>query len=459
MSSPVGVFQLGFRNWLGISLRFVQVFVMRKLRFYPAVCFLVFGSSLSWAADLEATFSEEPESWSSWSPRSEIAPEFAFDSEVGRTGEGSLRIAGRGGGSDFGSWKTVVESIEPGKLYRFEAWFRVEGVENADRSVIARLHWKSAQGRQVRPPDFVAGSERQGEWTRVEYVTDAPSDASELEIQLGLGFTASGAVWWDDVSLKRADSLDKRVVRVATVHHKARNKKSAQESLDVYLELLDRAASKRPDIICLPEGITTIGNPLSFVDVAESVPGPTTRQLGEAARRHGVYIVAGIYERAGDIVYNTAVLLNRQGELDGIYRKTHLPREEWEAGLSPGDTYPVFNTDFGKIGMLICWDIHFPEPARSMAAQGADLLLLPIWGGNDLLTRARAIENHVYLVSSSYSMRSFVVDPLGEVLSEAKDDDPIAVAEIDLDAQYFQDWLGNMKHRAWKERRPDIPVD
>lgn len=157
-------------------------------------------------------------------------------------------------------------------------------------------------------------------------------------------------------------------------------------------------------------------------------------------------------------MYNTAVLIGRDGELAGRYRKTHLPREEWEIGITHGNEYPVFDTDFGRIGLMVCWDVQFPEPARALAAQGAELILLPIWGGNETLARARAIENHVFLVTSSYDMKTFVLDPLGEVMTEATAEKPIAFAEVHLDRKYPAPWLGDMRTRTWQERRVDIPV-
>jgi predicted amidohydrolase len=192
--------------------------------------------------------------------------------------------------------------------------------------------------------------------------------------------------------------------------------------------------------------------------VSEPVPGLTTARLGALARKLRSYVVAGLYERVGEVVYNTAVLVDRSGEVAGKYRKTHLPYEEVEAGLTPGDSYPVFDADFGRVGMLICWDVQFPEPARALALRGADLILLPIWGGNETLARARAIENHVFLVTSSYDMKTFIVDPTGAVLAEATPERPVAVAEIRLDRKILQPWLGDMKTRTWKERRSDIPV-
>jgi predicted amidohydrolase len=207
----------------------------------------------------------------------------------------------------------------------------------------------------------------------------------------------------------------------------------------------------------LPEGITLIGTGKTFADIAEPVPGPTTRALGEAAKALNCYLAAGLIERArGDILHNTAVLIGRDGRLVGTYRKTHLPREEAEAGLTPGDAYRVFRTDFGTVGLMVCWDVQFPEPARELARAGAEVILLPIWGGSETLARARAIENHVFLVTSSYDMRTFVVDPAGAVLAEAGKDQPVAVADLPLDTILRQPWLGDMKARTWRERRSDI---
>jgi len=222
------------------------------------------------------------------------------------------------------------------------------------------------------------------------------------------------------------------------------------------IRIAEEEAAGKPDIVCFPEEITLAGSGKGHAEVSEPIPGPTTKRLGELARRLHAYVVAGINEREGEVLYNSAVLIGRDGRLEGKYRKTHLPREEFEAGLTPGDCYPVFETDFGKIGLIVCWDVRFPEPARAMAAQGAELLLLPIWGGSELLARARALENQVYLVSSSYDMRSFIVGPEGDILAEATQDNPAAIAEIDLDREILLPHLGDMKPRTWREWRPDL---
>jgi predicted amidohydrolase len=286
----------------------------------------------------------------------------------------------------------------------------------------------------------------------------APEGAQSVLIRLSVTGSPAGTVWWDGVRFEEVAPPKGRPVRVLTVKHRPQQTASAAASLEEFCRIVEGAASRKPDIVCLPEGVTVVGTGRSYADVAESLAGPSTRRLGATAAKLSSYIVAGVYEKSGDLIYNTAVLIDRQGNLAGSYRKTHLPYEEVEGGITAGDSYPVFRTDFGTIGILICWDSQFPEPWRAMASRGAELFLLPIWGGSETLTRARAIENTVFVVSSSYDMKTFVVDPEGKVVVEATDGNPVALAEIDLARKYIQPWIGDMKTRTWKERRPDIPV-
>src|ERR1039458_2412188 len=92
-------------------------------------------------------------------------------------------------------------------------------------------------------------------------------------------------------------------------------------------------------------------------------------RLGELALKHSSYVAAGMYEREGTAIYNTAVLIDRAGNVEGKYRKVYLPREEVEAGLMPGSDYPVFRTDFGTVGLMICYDVFFADPARALATK------------------------------------------------------------------------------------------
>jgi predicted amidohydrolase len=410
----------------------------------------------------ETRFASESDvaTWTRWSPRDEIAPAFSFDSRGGRDGKGALKITARAL-SDFGAWRKTFAGFRGGQTYRFTAWYRTEQIENARRSVIARLEWLDATGKpvrfSVRPPEFPLDVAREGDWVKMESVVRVPDPAVGLDVQLSLGFSSKGAVWWDAVSLTEIDPPAARVIRAMTVLLRPRNSPSAQASVEQFCAAVQKAADQKPDIICLPEGITVVGTKHTYAEVSESIPGPTTERLGALAKSLNSYVVAGIYERAAPAVYNTAVLIDRTGKVVGRYRKTHLPREEWEGGLTPGESYPIFEADFGKIGLMVCWDIQFPEPWRALGLQGAELILLPIWGGSETLLRARAIENHAFVVSSSYDMKSCVVAPDGEILIEATKASPVVTTEVHLDRKIYQPWLGDMSTRTWKERRGDLP--
>jgi predicted amidohydrolase len=170
---------------------------------------------------------------------------------------------------------------------------------------------------------------------------------------------------------------------------------SPKESRERFTRLVEQAAARGADIVCLPEGLTAAGNGLSYGQAAEAVPGPTTAFLGDLARRLHVWIVAGLYERSGTRLYNTAVLVGRDGVLAGRYRKMSLPDEEIEGGITPGTETPVFETDFGRVGLMICWDSSYPEVARALAASRAEVILMPIAGGVESLVQARAVGNQV----------------------------------------------------------------
>jgi predicted amidohydrolase len=413
----------------------------------------------------------DAEQWQPWSPREVLAP------SLSHADRGILQIVGTENETCYGSWRRTVQNVRPGAAYRLTVQCQCEGVERIEQSVFARLHWLDEQGGLIRPVDNAlvrpaadgipqdAGASP----ADVDYQTVAPEGADRLIVDLGLRWT-TGTVRWGEVILYEADNLPSRLVKLATVFHRPRNTRSAARSVSEFCDLIDSQAPMDCDLICLPEGITLIGTGLSFAEVAEPVPGPTTETLGALARRRKCYIVAGLYEHQGadDIIYNAAVLIDRAGQVAGIYRKTHLPQEESDMGLTPGparkagdigpgsgagEAYPVFRTDFGTIGIIVCWDVQFPEPAREMAAAGAEVILLPIWGGSEVVTRARAIENHVFLVSSSYDMRTMIVDPLGAVLAEASAERPVVTAEVDLNLPIYQPWLGDMRCRTWTERR------
>jgi predicted amidohydrolase len=398
-----------------------------------------------------------PSGWKSWSPRSEIAPKTWVDQLHRRTPAGALAISGNSNPAAYGGWHHRVEGIEPGKWYRLRASYRTQGVPNAMIQIQARLDWYGAAGKRAGQPEYAWQTTPEGEWTRIETQAPAPNGATSVELQLLLANAPTGIVWWDDIALEQVDAPAPRPVTVATINLRPARTSDAATSVRRFIEAVDGLVEKA-DIVLLPEGITVVGTGKTYIDVAETIPGPTTAALGEVARRKKAYIAAGIYEREGTAVYNTAVLIDRQGNVAGKYRKVYIPREEYEGGITPGSDYPVFRTDFGTVGMMICWDVQYADPARALALAGAEVVLMPIWGGNDVLALARAIENQIFLVSSGYDHPSRIIDPNGEVIAHAPERGTFAIATLDLNRRYVDEWLGEMKDRFRKELRLDVPV-
>jgi predicted amidohydrolase len=409
----------------------------------------------------QSSFSKADSLWRTDAARDEILPACAVDAGVSHSGEdGSLRITCRDR-LEYGGWTCSRDGIKGGSWYRFDAYYLAEGVVEPDRTIVARLDWRTAGDERAGQPEYAYHTEEAGDgWRHVWAVAPAPEDATGVRLELLFGWSPGGTVWWDDVMLAEREAPAPRLVKIATVYHRPSRNASAEENVDEFCEWIDRAAEAKPDIICLPEAITMIGTPLAYDQVAEPIPGPTSRRLGEMARKHSCYIEACYSERDGHGIFNTAILLDRRGELVGTYRKLYVPREEIEGGVTPGSDAPVFDTDFGRVGMMICWDVQFVEPAQRLALKGAEVILLPIWGGDETLIRARAIENHVFVVTSGYDVPSWIVSPDGKTLAEASqasgEEGGIAIAEVDLNHRYIDEWLGNVRARFLKEHREDL---
>jgi predicted amidohydrolase len=201
----------------------------------------------------------------------------------------------------------------------------------------------------------------------------------------------------------------------------------------------------------------------SFADVAEPIPGPSTEYFCALAKKHQIYIVVGLVERDGNLIYNVAVLIGPDGRILGKYRKVCLPRGEVDGGLTPGKEYPVFDTPLGKIGMMVCYDGFFPEPARELSKNGAEVICWPVWGCNPMLAAARACENHTYLVSSTYTdiksdwTLTAVYGHDGKTLAKAEKWGTVIVAEVDLSRRHF--WRNNLgDFRAENKRSRPIAM-
>ena len=242
---------------------------------------------------------------------------------------------------------------------------------------------------------------------------------------------------------------------------------SVSANFDKAAERIAAAAAKGAQILCLQELFRSryfcqSENHKNF-KLAESIPGPTTESLGALASRHEIVIVASVFERRSAGVYhNTAVVIDADGSIAGIYRKMHIPDDPLfyeKFYFTPGDLgFPSFQTRYAQIGALVCWDQWFPEGARLAALSGAQILVYPTaigWIPNEpravaeqqrpaweLIQRSHAVANGVYVASVNrvgregkikFWGRSFVAGPFGEIVARSGGDrEEILLAQCDL---------------------------
>jgi len=264
-------------------------------------------------------------------------------------------------------------------------------------------------------------------------------------------------------------------VKVSTVQMR-RHRKGKEVALEGNVNeacvKLDMAGRQRADIVLLPEMATIYGMQREkALKTAQTLSDWIAGRYIQKAKQYEMYIIGWLIEKEDGKLYNTSFIIDRSGNIIGKYRKTHLTlmeREDWR--ITPGDEYPVFKTDFGTIGIMICFDNHFPEVPRILALKGAEIIFYPLAGEEqeeliwEVMLRSRAIDNRVHIVSSQvyYGARSCIVDNEGYIIADAGHKHGVVSAEIDLDREgrlcYTVKDEAHPLHRKllyWKCRRPE----
>ena len=256
---------------------------------------------------------------------------------------------------------------------------------------------------------------------------------------------------------------------------------SMEENVERQIGLIEKAAAQGAQITCLQELSTgpyfcQVQDP-KFYDFAEPVPdGPTTRRMQEVAKKHNMALVVPLYEQEqSGVYYNTAAVIDADGAYLGKYRKTHIPQVKgfWEKFyFRPGNLgYPVFQTKYAKIGVYICYDRHFPEGARCLGLNGAEIVYIPSATSRGLSMHLWKIEQVSHAIANGYwvgTINRVGVEPLGdndfygtsyfcnargEIVAQASDrDEEVLVAELDLEKnrEVRNVW------QFYRDRRPDM---
>ncbi|HWI65402.1 MAG TPA: carbon-nitrogen hydrolase family protein [Symbiobacteriaceae bacterium] len=236
--------------------------------------------------------------------------------------------------------------------------------------------------------------------------------------------------------------MSDHTVRIAAVQMRMG---SPAENLEKHVAFIRKAAAERARIVLFPE--------LAVGDGAEPLAGPAITRLRQAAREAGIFAVPCFMEQRDDGRYVSAPLISPNGEIVGVYRKTHA-WPEWDHKV--GDTYPVFDLGFAKIGIMICFDKRFPEVARLLAVQGADIILTPNssdargerwepWSEPEVFRmyhQMRALENGVYVAATNkigpvqdtecYG-GSCICNPTGRIVADADVSEGLIMHDCDLD--------------------------
>jgi predicted amidohydrolase len=278
-----------------------------------------------------------------------------------------------------------------------------------------------------------------------------------------------------------------RPVRVSTIQLPARPLGETPEekklnNLRSILRHLEIAGKRHSDVAVYGESANHLGLPFdreNLAKYADPVPGPFEEEISRVARKHSMNIIAPLIGRVDGTLRNVALVIDRKGERVGMYFKTHLPAPEADAGIVQGEDLPVFQLDFGKVGVMICMDIEYPEVPLCLMLRGAEIIFFPhvqsSWGEVDweMRYRSRAVDTGTYLVSACYGVgdeeawmpgmmigRSGIIGPDGMILAEASRYVEVLTRDVDLDRKRISNFhfarLCERSLAVRASRRPEL---
>lgn len=389
----------------------------------------------------------------------------AYDGvEFFRTGEAyGIRIAAPPAVS--GAWRFAYDAGTAAG-YRFGIRCDDPAAALANRAVVL-VAWLDAAGEPVESAYLDPAPD--GSFSRL---LKRPPEAVGARLEASLRWTREKTVRWSEPVCEAAD-YPARPVRIivtkavpdyeggATVADNWRRVEALFQQIE--------DDGEKPDLVVFPETFATRGvRDLPYETSSEPIPGPYTEMLGRWAKRLNTNVATSIRRTDGEFFYNTGVVIDRSGAVVGAFDKVHLTVGEARR-LQAGNSYPVFELDFGKVGILICWDLWFAESARELRLAGAELIAYPIASTGspknwDVIWPARCLDNQLYLaaaISGSNPCPARIIDPAGEVRAETVRPQTYAAATVDLSERFFRPYLsvgrgrGELGHIYLREARPE----
>lgn len=345
-----------------------------------------------------------------------------------------------------------IDSIQPEHFYAFHA-------SAGSRDVQYKLLyiWRDAEGNELAKGYFMPGKQ-----------VVSPGNCSWAQIEALVYSQKPGAFRLSDMVFEDQGPYVPRKARICTISSRMytdpprdSNERTYEEAVSDTFAAIDAVAAEKPDMIVLTENVFQTRVPMSaeYHYRYNSLDGtdPDINMLCEKAAKYNTYITCSVRQiDAEGLRHNTGLLIDRQGRIQNTFHKCHLTVGEIEGGLVLGDDLAVFDTDFAKIGIQICWDHFFPESTRILAMKGAELICVPTHGFQLERSIARAVENGVYF-AFAYTNRdgtmitapgqsrvqtdgSFISGPLGNIVAEGTEKG-YAIAEIDFNDMVRRPWL------------------
>ena len=418
------------------------------------------------------------ESIEPWAPHVKAAP---LTEQNGDT----LAVAANGTRTCVGGWQLTYSGVETGKAYVIEVDGNYDGVERVRDVLRCEAFFgvldpnaSRRRGNDVKAWDFLLP-----EWdeTSVRFARclTAPEDADQLIIRYTFRWSVAGSAEWQlpEITIREEEDVSVPVsicVVTGCAGDRKQKFKSIQDNVDFYVSLCREACeAEKPDLIVLPEICLQWGIKGSPIDLAVPVVSDETQPFADLARENETHVLLGMLERDVDAVHNSAVLFGPTGEVEGVYRKVHLAvGGEMDSGILPGDDFPVFDTQVGRIGCNICMDSSAAESSRMIGLHGADFLLLPIMGDHRAqfpdgsgwdperfraIMQTRAMDNQVCMVVAvNNSKGSCIVDRTGDVLVWNDGSVPYITSTVQLEDGIRAVSGGCLRGVNWMQRRPHV---